>query len=251
MDSVKGATQFTWPKGLTLWDLRRIIWGRWMQRMPEVLSGFAKDGKPRITLEQAFQIAQEIETVSNEWGFFVLDPDEHPEQFRPPDLPACVLETHDDVYFEPQKMQEIVDLYQGKTLPEGLSDDAYYGQLQQLRRRLVATRPCRQPGCKNRVVITVSVAAQAIIGHKLLETGLLYEPSTLCKKCHEMREIDLVQRRTHPGVQRNKRVSRAQGTPIKIGCSENETDLEKKEKPHGDCSFITTTVNPGAPKAEA
>jgi len=188
---------FEWPIGLSLFDLRRIIWGRWTQRMPEVIADLAQKGV-KLLLEDAYGIAREIQEVSDVSGFFILDEVREPERFNPPDLPACVLITQDGEFISPAKMQEILSLHHGQNLPEDLSSEERNVRVQQQRRRLVLTRRCRHDGCTETVVVTVGMAARAIEGHKLMEKGAPYEPPSLCKRHRAERDVALHDRRNKP-----------------------------------------------------
>lgn len=189
---------FGWPKGLSLFDLKRVVWGRWQQRMPEVLADLSAKGVT-LTLDDAYGIAEAIKGASDEAGFFILDEDRNPEPFCPPELPTCVLETQDNEYIDPNKMEGILALYNGKPLPPDLSDDQRRTQLKMLRRRLVAARSCKTAGCTNRIKVTVAMAAKAIIGHGLLKKGLPYELPTLCRSCRNNRDQQLSERRGSGG----------------------------------------------------
>ncbi len=241
---------FDWPIGLSLFDLRRIIWGRWMQRMPEVIADLSQKGV-KLLLEDAYGIARDIQEVSDVCGFFILDGVKEPERFNPPDLPACVLITQDGEFISPAKMQEILSLYSGSNLPEDLSSYERNVRIEQQRRRLVLTRRCRHDGCTETVVVTVGMAARAIRGHKLMELGLPYEPPSLCKRHRAERDAQLKDKRS-----RRRGKGKGKGTPLgTIGDvmpaavkaaaappsedinNDNPEPTDTKERADGDCSI--------------
>jgi hypothetical protein len=172
--------------------------------MPEVIGELAQKGK-RLLLEDAYAIAEDIQRVSDLTQSFILDPAENPERFNPPDLPACVLIAQGGEFISPVRMQEIVDLYNGKNLPDDLSSSERNLRIYQQRRRLVLTRGCRHEGCTETVVVTVELAGRAIIGHKLIEIGAPYEPPSLCKRHRTQRDQAMDQDRSRKRRNRKKK----------------------------------------------
>ena len=240
---------FEWPVGLSLYDLRRIIWGRWTQRMPEVIADLAQKNV-KLLLEDAYGIAGDIQRVSDLSGFFILDDVKEPERFNPPDLPACVLITQDGEFISPAKMQEIISLYEGRNLPEDLSDEERNVRISQQRRRLVLTRRCRHDGCTETVIVTVQMAARAIIGHKLMEQGAPYEPPSLCKR-HRAERDELLTRKRGRGKKgkgkgkplaalgdlgnNKKALEAAQQPPAEPQPHDDANQPDMKEDDNGDC----------------
>jgi hypothetical protein len=184
-------TSFKWVEGMSVRDLRRLVWAKETLRLPDFLAELA-ERKVNLTLEEAHATCAEIYATSDRAGFFVLDSDEQPQKLCLPELPTCVKECIEATFMTYQgvaAMQRIVDLYYGRNLPETLTAEARWSELHQVRRYPVVTRVCR--GCEKPFVLNVRTVAESILKHNLIQLEKSYEPATMCWECRKLHMKEL------------------------------------------------------------
>lgn len=207
-----------WPKGLSLFMLRKIFYARHNHRLIEVQAELQNEGV-EMTSDELFQLCDEIEAASKELGVFVLDGHRKPNALDLPRMPQCVLSTREAVYLDYHNMQLLIALYDGENLnKEELGLHRWGEMLEAQRRQFVLCRSCKgykrdvneqNVGCphNNDVVVTVGMAVRAIRKHRLLEKGDVYDPPRLCQACSKKRNEALAE-------------SRAQGHKMGVSVSE-------------------------------
>lgn len=208
-------TSFKWIEGMSVRDLRRLVWAKETLRLPDFLAELA-ERKVNLTLEEAHGICAEIVSASDRAGFFILDTDEQPEKLCLPELPICVKECIEQTFIMYQglhAMQKIVDLYKGLHLSETLTAEERWRELHQVRRYPVVSKICRKCGCL--FVLNVDLVAQSILKHNLIQLEKFYEPATLCWECRKvhMKELDAKQEAAAKKVSRPAHDPKGLGKP--------------------------------------
>jgi len=188
-------TSFKWVRGMSVRDLRKLVWAKETLRLPDFLAELA-ERKVELSLEEAHAICAEVVAASNEAGFFVLDTDEQPQKLCLPELPTCVKICVEQTFIEYrglEAMRNIVDLYKGLRLSETLTAEERWRELHQIRRYPVVSKVCRK--CGKLFDLSVGSVAESILKHNLLSLEKFYEPATLCWECRKahMKELDAKQ----------------------------------------------------------
>lgn len=231
-----------WPDRLSIFDMNRLVRAKRSCTIPDELARLAQKNI-QMTPDEAYALIEQIERLSEIIGFYVLDPSEKPEQLNPQgELPACVLTTQAATYVDVNDMQRILCLYHGTNLPEYLSDEERQALIRASRQKPVLVTHCRREGCGKKIVVTVGMAAQAIIKYQLIEKGGIYEPSTLCLRCRAERDA----MRALRTAQRSAKQKQKEGLSVpleqlarwvqkdKEALKKTKQAQEKKEKPNAN-----------------
>lgn len=176
-------------KGLSIYDLNRLVRAKRTCSIPDELGRLA--GKNvQLTSEEAYSLIDGVYQWASQLGVWPLDSTKDPEEFsgETDDLPTCVLATSESTYIDYNDMPRILALYDGTNIPDWVPEYERQNRLRRQRRRPVLTAICREDGCNETIIITVGMAGHAIRNHRLIESGDLYEPSTLCKKHRAARD---------------------------------------------------------------
>lgn len=187
----------TWiEKGLSIHDLNRLVRAKRTCSVPDELGRLATRGI-QLTSEEAYSLIAGVYLWAEKVGFWPLDGAKDPEEFssETDDLPTCVLATSESTYIDYNDMARILALFDGTNIPDWVPHEERQNRIRRQRRRPVLTATCREEGCDETIVVTVGMAARAIREHKLLESGDVYEPSTLCKKHRAERDKMLAEKR--------------------------------------------------------
>lgn len=177
-----------WPRNLSIFDMNRLVRAKRSCTIPDELARLSQKNI-KMAPDEAYELIRQIESLSEQLGFYVLDSSEKPEQLNPQgELPTCVLTAQAATYVDVNDMSRILVLYYGSNLPAYLSEDERQRLIRASRQKPVLVTYCRREGCGKKIVVTVAMAAQAIIKYKLIEKGGIYEPSTFCLKCRTERD---------------------------------------------------------------
>jgi hypothetical protein len=184
-------------KRLRIHDLNSLVRKNRTCSIPDELGRLAAQRGVTLSTDEAYGIINALFDWADNLGFWPLDPSPEPEEWegRDAELPLCVLATDDAQYIDYNDMPRILALYDGHNLPDYLPEDERQARIRRQRHRPVLTTTCREDACNEKITITVAMAATAIRKHKLIESGDVYEPSTLCKKHRAERDEMLAQKR--------------------------------------------------------
>lgn len=195
----EGAFVLMWPVGLTISDMNRLVLARRTYTLLDEVGRLAVKNV-RITEKEAEALTDHIAALSEERGFYVLDPDPDPEpwvSFQNP--PACVLASGDQQYIDHNDLPRVMALYNGDNLSPDLPEHEKRSLVGRQRRRPVLATTCKEEECTARVVVTVGDVGRAVINNNLMESDLGYTPWTMCKKHKEENDRKRAERRQNSG----------------------------------------------------
>lgn len=234
--------EICWPSNLSIFDMNRLVRAKRSCTIPDELGRLSQKGI-QMTPDEAYELIKQIEQLSEVLGFYALDPSEKPERLDPQgELPVCVQTTQAATYVDVNDMQRILCLYHGTNLPAYLSVEERQALIRASRQKPVLVTHCRRENCGKKIVVTVGMAAQAIVKYQLIEKGGIYEPSTLCLKCRAERDAT----RSLRTAQRIAKQKQTKGLSVPLGqlarwVQKDKETLEKikqaqeeKEKPNVD-----------------
>lgn len=198
---------FKWPKRFTSRHISQLIFAKRAGTLAEVLAEILEQNGASCTLQEMYSFLEEVEETCTDSGVYVLDGSSHPEAWCPPALPRVIKTS---VYFSDPDLHNTPRLlrrYQGKGLPEGLSEDERSQALVALRQQPIYYQPCRGENCNEEVLVTLGQAGRSIEKFGLSSDNP-YQPSTRCRDCRAKYEALKGTRRSEEPAQPRKKSKR-------------------------------------------